>query len=281
MHQVVSADGTSLHVRGYGPEAAPALLMIHGWSQHSICWDYQVRSALTKTHRVITFDLRGHGMSDRPQDASAYRDGRYWADDIHAILSALTPQQPIVVGWSYGSRVIAEYLERYGDSSIAGVVTVGGILATGAAREDWMMGADSPALNRDLYTDDQPRLIDATMQFTRAAVANDVQTSDLIRLTAAAMLVPPFVRRAMFQVDRDLRPIYAKLTRPALIIHGREDQIVAPACAEALTKTIPGARLALYSDTGHIPFIEVADRFNADLAAFAAAAQTVETKRPA
>lgn len=57
---------------------------------------------------------------------------------------------------------------------------------------------------------------------------------------------------------------------PTLVVHGARDVVVAPAMARHITELVPGARLDLYEDAGHAPFLEAPERFNATLAAFAA-----------
>ena len=173
-------------------------------------------------------DLRGHGASDKPEDPAAYTDTRLWGDDVAAVIKAHGLDRVTLVGWSYGSRVIAAYLATHGDAAIAGVVLAGGILAIGNAREDWMMGPTSPALDRDLYTSDLTRLIPATARFVEACTAKPLDRQTYGQMVAANMLCPAHVRRALFAADCDMRPAYAAMTCPGLVIHGSADTVVVP-----------------------------------------------------
>jgi pimeloyl-ACP methyl ester carboxylesterase len=56
------------------------------FSQSNLSWSRQVKSDLAKEFRIVTFDLRGHGNSDKPLVPEAYRESRRWADDIDAII---------------------------------------------------------------------------------------------------------------------------------------------------------------------------------------------------
>ena len=74
---------------------------------------------------MVTYDLRGHGDSDKPLDAAFYRESSRWAQELDSVIAGAHLQRPALVGWSYGGRVICDYLLSYGDDSIAGINFVG------------------------------------------------------------------------------------------------------------------------------------------------------------
>src|SRR5689334_13731697 len=102
IHIVEGGGGVKLHVRDWGDPGAPAILFIHGWSQHHLCWSKQVDSALAEAFHLVVMDLRGHGQSDAPLDAASYMTGALWADDIAGVIASLGLAAPLLVGWSYG-----------------------------------------------------------------------------------------------------------------------------------------------------------------------------------
>lgn len=269
-HSVTGGGGLKLHVTDHGPQEAPALLFIHGWAQHSICWEAQ--APLAERFRVVALDLRGHGSSDAPQDPAAYSDTRLWGEDIHAVITELGLEKTILIGWSYGARVIASYLATYGQEALAGIVAVGGVLAIGDAREPWMMGEGSPALNKDLYTTDQARRLSATAKFVHDCTHQPLPRQTYGTLVGANMLVSPLVRRALFAGTLDCRPIWNTFTKPACVIHGANDTIVVPGVGKAAAEALPNSTLSLWDETGHAPFAEHPERFNTELALFAAQA---------
>lgn len=276
VHKVTGGGGVKLHVTDQGPEEAPALLFIHGWSQHSICWAAQ--APLAERFRVVALDLRGHGSSDAPQDEAAYSDTALWGDDIHAVITELGLKQTVLIGWSYGARVIASYIATHGQDAIAGIVPVGGVIAIGAAREPWMTSETSPARNTDLYTSDQARLLSATAQFVDDCTYAPLPRHVYGTLVGANMLVSPLVRRALFAGTIDCRAVWAGFTKPALVIHGAGDRIVVPPVGEAAAAALPKGTLAMWPETGHAPFAEHPERFNSALAAFATEAATPENE---
>ncbi|WP_163579551.1 alpha/beta fold hydrolase, partial [Klebsiella pneumoniae] len=71
--------------------------------------------------RIITFDLRGHGLSDKPAAREAYQPAKVWADDVKAVIEATGVERPVLVGWSYAGRVMADYLLVHGGARVAGL----------------------------------------------------------------------------------------------------------------------------------------------------------------
>jgi len=263
----LSSDGTRIATYTAGDPANPAILLIHGWAQHSLCWQ-PLMDRLSDRFHLVAMDLRGHGASGKPEDAAAYTDTALWGDDVAAVIAAHDLCDVTLVGWSYGSRVIASYLATHGQDRLSGVVLAGGILAIGNARDDWMVGNDSPGLDRDLYTTDQPRLLAATARFIDACTVQPLDRQTYGLMVGANALVSPLVRRALFAADWDMRPTYAAMTCPGLVIHGTADSVVSPATGQAAAAAMPKGRFLPYEATGHAPFLEAPDRFADDLASF-------------
>lgn len=267
VQMATGSDGTRIATHSAGDPANPALLLIHGWAQQSLCWDPLIARLKDRCY-IVTMDLRGHGASDKPEDPAAYTDTALWADDVAAVMDLHNLANAMLVGWSYGSRVIASYLATHGDGNLSGVVLAGGILAIGSAREDWMVGPASPGLDRDLYTTDLARLIPATTRFVEACTAKPLDRDTYGRMVAANMLCPPVARRALFGADWDMRPAYAAMSCPGLVIHGTSDTVVSPQTGVAAAKAMKKGRFLPYEGIGHAPFLEDPDRFAADLSEF-------------
>src|SRR6187402_1237418 len=112
-HTVEGGAGLKLHVRDFGPLDAPPILLIHGWSQHHLCWSKQFGSELASMFRIVAMDLRGHGQSEAPLEVGNYTLGKLWADDIANVIESLDLVLPTLVGWSYGGLIIGDYLRLY------------------------------------------------------------------------------------------------------------------------------------------------------------------------
>jgi non-heme chloroperoxidase len=71
---VKTPDGLTISAQDWGNPTGPEILFIHGFSQSHMSWMRQVDSDLTKEFHIVTYDLRGHGNSDKPLDPGAYRN---------------------------------------------------------------------------------------------------------------------------------------------------------------------------------------------------------------
>ncbi|MFJ4472806.1 alpha/beta fold hydrolase [Streptomyces sp. NPDC089424] len=101
--KVTSADGAPLHVEVHGPDHAPAVVLVHGWTCSTAFWAAQIR-ALAADHRVIAYDQRGHGRSP----ASPLCSTQALADDLEAVLAAtlVTGERAVIAGHSMGGMTV-------------------------------------------------------------------------------------------------------------------------------------------------------------------------------
>jgi pimeloyl-ACP methyl ester carboxylesterase len=116
-----NSEGLAIHYEVTGD--GPPLVLVHGWSAssqtnfHAFGWvDY-----LRPTYRLIMPDLRGHGRSSKPWRRSAYSTARM-ADDVIAVLDAERIECASLLGYSTGSQVAVELLQRYPERFVAAVL---------------------------------------------------------------------------------------------------------------------------------------------------------------
>jgi pimeloyl-ACP methyl ester carboxylesterase len=262
---VVSPDGVRLAAREWGRANGPGILLVHGISQSQLSFLRQTRSTLAREFRLVSFDLRGHGESAKPTAPEPYTEVRAWADDVRAVIEAAQLNQPVLVGWSFGARVITHYLSVHGEAGISGVNFVGGravfdaIIAMRGPGAEFLSGMQSADLEVNIR---------ATSNFVRACFAKPLDEAEFRFMLAMNMVVPPEVRAAALASPVDLNAALSKVAVPALISHGRLDQVVLPATADYTARLMKNARLSWYNVAGHAPFYEDASRFNAELAAF-------------
>lgn len=269
MSFVTGHNGVRLHVTTAGSPANPALLLIHGWSQHSLSWKHQLAD-LSDRFYLVAPDLRGHGASDKPDAADAYDNSAPWAGDIAAILSQMNLTNPILVGWSMGGWIAQDYIRVFGDGALGGLVLVGTSVTTGRHSPDGIAEKRDPdVIARDMLGTDQPANIAATLKFLRACTATPLAAEDFATMVGFNMLVPPHVRAACRKRHEDYRPTMAKLNAPALVIWGNRERLALPPMIDETLATIPGAQALELDGLGHAPFFEDPERFNQGLAEFA------------
>ena len=269
MVTVTGHQGVPLHVTTYGDQDKPAILLIHGWSQHSSCWD-ALCETLSDRYYLVAPDLRGHGASGKPEDPAAYDSSAPWAGDVHAMIDQLGLDHPILVGWSMGGWVVQDYVMLHGAEAISGLVLIGTSLTTGDK-----LPPETAALRRDgirapdMYLDDQRANVAATLGFTRACFAKDPGADVIARTVGTSMLVPPAIRWACRMRSVDYRPTTKACNRPIWLVWGSEDQAAVPPMRDEAIQTLPDAQVTLYDGLGHTPFVEDTPAFARDLDAFA------------
>jgi non-heme chloroperoxidase len=266
---VKTPDGLTISAQEWGNPNGPEIVFIHGFSQSYLSWIKQVtNSDLAKEFKMVTYDLRGHGNSDKPLEPEKYKTGKFWADELQAVMDATGLKRPVVVGWSYGGRIMADYLTTYGTARVAGLNYVD----AGQKGDPAFVGPNlknQPAM----MSDDLAANIAATRAFLHGCFSIQPTQDEYEDMLAFNMMVPPKVRLALgnrpLQVDDMLRGLKV----PVLVTHGAEDKNSNLIAAEYTAKMIPGAKLSVYQGIGHSPFFEATPRFNAELAEFVRNAQ--------
>jgi non-heme chloroperoxidase len=264
---VKTPDGLTISAQEWGNPAGPEILFIHGFSQSHLSWMRQVDSDLAKEFRIVTYDLRGHGNSDKPLDAAHYRDSKAWGDEVQAVIDTAGLKHPVLVGWSYAGRVISDYLATHGASQLAGINFVDApIKADPALIGDNLKNLPLMA-SEDLVTN-----ITATRNFLHGCFSRQPTADDYETMLAFNMMVLPKVRAGLAGRPLDASDLVSKLKLPVLVTHGAEDRNAKVGAGQYTASIIPGAKLSIYEGIGHSPFYEDAPRFNTELAAFVRAA---------
>jgi non-heme chloroperoxidase len=269
MTVIKGGAGQRLHVREWGNPRGPSILFIHGWSQSQLCWARQVAGPLAEEFRIVTFDLRGHGMSDKPLAADHYLDAQLWADDLAAVIRQTGVERSVLVAWSYGGLIVADYIRAYGEQRIAGVNLVGSAVVMKPPAFDHI----GPGLLENAEGACAPDLganIDAIQRFLRASTARPLSSDDWSRALCWNMVVPAEVRRALISRELDADDVLSNLSVPVLVTHGRSDTVVLPSMAEHVLDVCGTATPSWYDGVGHMPFWEDPVRFDRELGEFVA-----------
>ncbi len=265
IHSVQGGGGLRLHVREWGKADGPAILFIHGWSQNHLCWVKQYESALADEFRLVAFDLRGHGMSEAPLEPEHYTAGKLWADDLAAIIDDLRLDRPVLVGWSYGSFVICDYIRVYGQGRIAAINYVEGAARLGEGAFGTLIGPGFLDNFVGATSDDLPTNVSAMRSFVRACLAKPVSDDDRETAVCWNVIVPAQIRANLGAREIDDDDVLSTLEVPLLVTQGRADKVVLPAMAEHVLATCPAAEASWYDGVGHVPHLEEPERFNREL----------------
>ena len=100
----VDCGGVALRVYEHGHREAPPLVLVHGIQDFALSLG-PIAEPFADRYRVIAFDLRGHGDSDKP---GAYTFSHYLAD-LHGLLQQLELERPLLAGHSLGGQIVTHY----------------------------------------------------------------------------------------------------------------------------------------------------------------------------
>jgi non-heme chloroperoxidase len=269
LFNVRSADGVMLAGEAQGDPQAPEILFIHGLRQSRLSWDKQFADPALAGFRMVRFDLRGHGDSDKPASLDAYSDADRWADDVAAVIAGAKLRRPILVGWSLGGFVAGVYLRKHGDSRVAGINLVDAVTKLSPELLTPLAGT----FTRTTTSHDLAERTAATADFLAACFHRpptgvELQQMLVINGMTARAVNEGFVKTA----TSDLEPVFRDYTGPILLTHGVHDRLVRMAMSERIKALHRNSRLSVYVDSGHSPFYEEPARFGQELAAFVAAA---------
>ena len=119
----LDSNGISLHFEDTGGDGRPVVL-IHGWPLSGASWSEQVPALTEAGHRVMTYDRRGFGESDKPADGYDYDT---FAADLAGLVESLDLNDVTLVGFSMGGGEVARYVGRYGEDRLHSVVFAGAV----------------------------------------------------------------------------------------------------------------------------------------------------------
>lgn len=268
---IVGGGGLQLAIYEAGRVGRPAIVFIHGFSQNSTTWEGQLAGPLSEQFHLVTYDMRGHGASDKPIDAAQYTDGSLWADDLAAVIRARNLHRPVLVGWSYGGYVMADYVRKHGDDTIGGLVFLNAVTKNGTDEAVGFFTDEVLGIFGDVLAADTRRSLDGS----RALVDLFARPGSDAWLTAygSAMMVAPTARAGMFSRVLDNDDVLGRIRVPTLVMHGQADRIVRPSAGAHTARMVPGAKLIGYDGVGHAPHLDDPDRFDRDLAEFVEASR--------
>ena len=262
--QVWTPDGLTLAAQTQGHPDAPEVLFVHGLGQSHLSWTRQLNDPDLSWCRLVTFDLRGHGHSDKPSHESAYCDGTRWADDIAAVIVAARLRNPVLVGWSLGGLMILHYLKRHGGRNIAGINLVNAV----TAMEPDLVRPGPVDFSAGLASEDLGVRADAVATFLRACFAVPPPEDEFNRMLVYNGMVPRALHQGIFKMSSvGCDEALARFSGPLTVTYGELDAFLCPEMAQRVCRVNPRAVFSLYPEAGHSPFYEAPVRFNQELLA--------------
>jgi pimeloyl-ACP methyl ester carboxylesterase len=270
-HFVDLPGGLHVHYRDEGDPNRPLLVLLHGFGDSFTSWDGWVPE-LKGRFRLIRLDFPGHGLTRAPE-GFVLRDNAGLADFVDVFAATLALPKFAVAGNSMGGGVAWQLAVRHPERINALIL----VDAAGFPNEKppakiplafkilrYPIGRiilrnidNRPLIEQGLKTDvyDQavitPAFVDRWAEFQRAPGHRAILMS--INLGAQARATPALL---------------GTIKVATLILHGENDLLIEPASAHKFAAAIPGAKLLLYPQVGHLPQVEIPARSAADVAEF-------------
>ena len=255
----VERGGVRTYYEVYGT-AATTLLLLPCWSiVHSRVWKGQI-PYLARTYRVVAFDGRGNGLSERPLGAEAYRAEEYMADAI-AVMDATGTERAVLVGFSFGGHLAALLAANHPERVVSamlfapavpfgpgtGVQSQRAFLDPINTDEGWAKN------NRHYWQRDFRSFTEFFFQEALNEPHSTKQIEDCIAWaseTSAETMIDTVLGRFLSHPDEE--QTYRKIRCPVVVVHGDRDAIVPHARGKRVAESI-GAPLLTLEGSGHLP----------------------------
>jgi pimeloyl-ACP methyl ester carboxylesterase len=244
----LNRDGVDIYYEVHGE--GPVILLSHGYSSTSGMWKGQVET-LSAGHKLVIWDMRGHGDSDYPDDQAAYSEEATVAD-MAALLDAVGAEKAIIGGLSLGGYMSLAFNRAHPERvSALLIIDTGPGYRNDEAREGWNQNAIRRAerLERDGLD-----LANASAEVRQVRH----RSADGLAKAARGMLT---------QRDAGVMNSLASVAVPSLIVVGADDTPFL-AASDYMTAKIPGAKKVVIPDAGHASNIDQPAVFNRAISAF-------------
>jgi 3-oxoadipate enol-lactonase len=259
-------NGAKIHYQDNG--TGHPLILAHGLGGDLTMWLAQV-PVLSRRYRVITWDCRGHGLSELTEDGYSIKN---FVDDQYKLLRHLGVEKAHVGGLSMGGLVAWAFALAHPETVTALILSDAAGIGIGTDEErrqimDMFMTTAQIAEKRGrggIMADEAIRLMFCP-QFIRdnpeivALVKERIANSSGVGF---ARTVRGIFKKEIMRSFADVADLLATIKAPTLVLVGKEDLLTPVPTAEALSRAIPGARLHIFENAGHVPNIEQAEEWN-------------------
>ncbi len=266
-------DYQGIKINYYEAGQGPPVILLHGFGACTYTWRY-LAPALAKDHRVFALDLKGYGLSDKPED------GKYavsdQADMVAEFIRTRDLHDLVVVGHSMGGGVTLMTYFQVRQDSPARIRKLVLIDSAGYPQKmPWFIRfARIPVLNEIGGRLLSSRFV--TSMVLRKCYYNKDKITDEQIDTYAYYGSLPGAREAVIQTAKQIIPEdieavtarYKTISVPVLIIWGAEDEVVPLSVGKQFKRDIPGSELVILPKCGHIPPEEEWQKTNEFVEAF-------------
>jgi non-heme chloroperoxidase len=253
--------GVRLYYESYG--TGEPVVFIHGGGTSHESWEQQT-GALFERFRTIAYDLRGHGASDKPDHGHTFDR---LVEDLEALIAHLGLDRVSLVCHAIGGYVGLKFALKNPDALAKLVLVDSSARFLGDDKE----GGFSIAFFENLLSTMAADKVGATVRLIGDYFFHRDPGPEVKQAILQEMLQWPLAATKMLSRDAvsfDVVDRLGEVRAPTLVMHGRHDRKQRFAGAALLADGIPNARLVVFEESAHLPYLEEAGRFNETLIAF-------------
>lgn len=258
----ITAHGVELYyeLHGSGPET---VVLNNGIMASTATWAYQL-PALAPSFRVLLYDMRGQGQSQKWAEGDPDYTWEMHADDLAALLDALAIGPAHIGGISYGGELTQVFALRYPDRCKKLVI------ADAVSEVGPQLRAIADSWGRIAALGDHELFYRATWYWNFSeAFFSEKYDFLLSRIDAAkALHLPSMVQLCRCFLTMNTTARLGAIRQPACVMVGEKDILKPPHYSEAIARGLPNARLHVLPGAGHASFWEAAVDFNRVLVEF-------------
>lgn len=256
-------------------------LLIHGMGDNNKMWWNQMVPAINKYFRVIAYDVRGHGLTERPKDGYSVDNLAKDIQQFWPMCQSMIGQElenpdevvfmgsrPIIMGYSMGGRIALEYAVR-NPKDVRALILVSsgvGLPRPTPSPEMQKRREEMMALLKKGDTKKWAEMM-TTSAFSPGFRQKDAKSFDRYMKVKQEQKADALLRVMEGMAAPAPAPDLSKLTMPVLIVVGQNDPNMGPEQGKQAQQAVPGSRLVVLP-TGHASPIEAPDQFNAAVLEF-------------
>jgi non-heme chloroperoxidase len=271
--RLLGLKNVNVHVEDTGGKGRPVVL-IHGWPLSGASWKHQVPALQSEGFRVITYDRRGFGRSDKPKIGYDYDT---LAEDLNNLIETLDISDVTLVGFSMGGGEVARYISEYGEGRLRSAVLASAVtpmMMNLPGNPDGPLEKGKAAeMTANLIKDDEAFYDQFLNEFFSANGYGDVliteeQRQEALALCKQADKVAALEAMQSFALT-DFRDDLYGITIPTLVLHGDADGIVPfEGSGKRTHEAIAHSELHVIAGGPHGVNVSHADEFNTALIDF-------------
>mmetsp|Transcript_12231 Transcript_12231/g.15874 ORF Transcript_12231/g.15874 Transcript_12231/m.15874 type:complete len:295 (+) Transcript_12231:19-903(+) len=230
-----------LYQHKHASEDVPTIFLVHG-ACASMTQFASIIEVLKEKYSIVTYDLYGCGNSPKPESWSAYATEEH-KSDLFAVYKHFASKVNFAIGHSFGSSLVMSLASVGSVKHLHGMVLIGSTASMGEAPiifklPVWVLNCLQSTLSRD---------------FVRRAYTSSASQKLKDGCLALCNQNPMFMCKAFYQQAKWIKEDKIRfIPDPALIIHGKDDQILPLSGAEKLSKTLPMSKIEVIENASHL-----------------------------